>query len=173
MIGVEDMGITLQNKTNGENKELENAKKVMLPWLKHVVGESLLYQVDGGIKNNLLDPMFKDKNSNLYRLYLSVTYSLKTFVHSTAAILESLQGGGIDKGYFGINPQDRAKLISENPQENPILQADGNVAIIGYNASGAPPDPIIPLPMYSKWFYDFKIKDLLTQAALEVSYFIK
>jgi len=66
MIGVEDMGITLQNKTNGEKKELENAKKVMLPWLKHVVGESLLYQVDGGIKNNLLDPMFKDKNSNLY-----------------------------------------------------------------------------------------------------------
>ena len=32
IIGVEDMGITLQNKTNGEKKELENAKKVMLPW---------------------------------------------------------------------------------------------------------------------------------------------
>jgi len=30
MIGVEDMGINLQNKTNGEHKELENAKKVML-----------------------------------------------------------------------------------------------------------------------------------------------
>jgi len=78
------MGINLQNKTTGENKELENAKKVMLPWLKHVVGESLLYQVDGGIKNNLLDPMFKDKNSNLYRLYLSVTYSLKTCEWSTS-----------------------------------------------------------------------------------------
>ena len=64
-------------------------------------------------------------------------------------------------------------MISESPQENPIIQADGNVAIIGYNASGAAPDPIIPLPTYSKWFYDFKIKDLLTQAALDVSYFMK
>ena len=159
----------LQNKSNGEKKGVENARKVMIPWLKHVVDESLMEQVDGGIKNNLLDPMFKDKNSNLYRLYLSVTYSLKTWIHSTATILESLQGGGIDKGFFGIHPQDRAKLITENPQENPIIQSNGTQAIIGYNASGAAPDPIIPLPTYSKWFFDFKVKDLLSQAAIDVS----
>jgi hypothetical protein len=79
------MGISLQNASHGEKKEIENAKKVMIPWLKHVVQESAEDQIDGGIKNNLLDPKFKDKNSNLYRFYLSVTYSLKDFIKSTVS----------------------------------------------------------------------------------------
>ena len=49
------MGISLQNASHGEKKEIENAKKVMIPWLKQVVQESAEDQIDGGIKNNLLD----------------------------------------------------------------------------------------------------------------------
>ena len=160
------MGVALQNQSHGEKKELENAKKVMLPWLKHVVNDSLEYGVDGGIKHNLLDVLFKDKNSNLNRLYLSVTYSLKTFLHSVAPILENLQGGGIDKGVFGLSLQDRAKLIADNADIAPPL-LPGTVNF-GFNASGLTPDPLLPLPTYSNWFYQTKIKSLLSQPAIEV-----
>ena len=159
------MGISLQNASHGEKKEIENAKKVMIPWLKHVVQESAEDQIDGGIKNNLLDPKFKDKNSNLYRFYLSVTYSLKDFIKSTVSILESLQGCGIDKGILGINVLDRAKMISDNA---PIV---GNTTsnAIGYNLSGFVADPILPLPMFSHWYYDSKVKNLLSPGAIKVS----
>ena len=161
------MGVALQNQSHGEKKELENAKKIMLPWIKHVVGESLVYGVDGGIKHNLLDALFKDKNSNLNRLYLSVTYSLKTFLHSIAQILEGLQGGGIDKGVFGISLQDRAKLIADNADIAPPL-LPGTVNY-GFNASGLPPDPLLPLPTYSSWFFQTKIKSLLSPTAIQVN----
>jgi hypothetical protein len=155
----------LQNAVNGDKKEIENAKRVMIPWLKHVVNESAEDQIDGGIKNNLLDPKFKDKNSNLYRLYLSVTYSLKDYIKSTVSILESLQGCGIDKGILGISVFDRAKLISDSA---PIVGLNTS-SMIGYNLSGFVADPILPLPMFSNWYFDSKVKDVLSPAAIKVS----
>ena len=163
------MGISLQNASHGEKKELENARKVMIPWLKHVVQESAEDQVDGGVKNSLLDPKFKDKNSNLYRLYLSVTYSLKDYIKSTVSIFESLHGCGIDKGILGISICDRAKMISDN---SPILGITTS-SMIGYNLSGFAADPILPLPMFSNCYFDSKVKDLLSAPAIKVSKIIK
>ena len=49
-------------------------------------------------------------------------------------------------------------MISDN---SPILGITTS-SMIGYNLSGFAADPILPLPMFSNWYFDSKVKDLLS-----------
>jgi hypothetical protein len=140
-IDILQQGIEIPHERSSDSK-LKTTKDSMIPWFVNRVQEN------PDILDTLNDPGYKDKNCTLMRLFNSVTYALKVYLHSTLNIFRSPEGLGSECGIFGIALVDRAVLkIDDNSSSKEPLDEGFSIQI--GNRSGS--DLLMPYPNFSEW----------------------
>ena len=129
----------------------------LLPWVTKQI------ERDPEIPSCLNNPIYRDKNSTLMRLYNSATYAYKSFLHSTVNLFRSPEGFGWERGIFGISINDRAVLRSDDLKSISVKWKDG-FSVSTTNKT----DLIMPFPNWSEWGREC-VRPLMTQKAIEVS----
>ena len=154
------MGIHLPADT-GRLTAAQKCYQSMIPWIARKLEDNI------NIVSDLNDQLFKDKNSNLGRLFSSTTYAFKAFLHSTMTVFHSPEGSGFECGLFGIPLHDRAVLIGDNVlAHHPRLDEGFTIQV----SQRAGVDLLIPMPSFSVWGQE-KIATLITTAGTNVSFY--